>query len=287
MKFFILLLIPYTLLAGNVDSLKNQLEKTKGKLRINLLVELTKAIGRENLLEVIWFSDEALELLKKYPDKKIESEILFTRGWTYTLMNRADSARLSLNRLTELLNDFNYPKGRVLAEFLHARILRNENKYDDALIALEKAKLINENVGDNLFRIRILNEFGSVFRRQSRFYDALDMHTQALESFRNDENDNELTTTYVFLGIIHDVLGNYDKALYYHQQALELNKKKNDASGIAGSLHNIGILYQKIANYDQALKNYYEALNYWEMLKNKNGLSSTYNSIGAVNELTG
>jgi tetratricopeptide (TPR) repeat protein len=77
--------------------------------------------------------------------------------------------------------------------------------------------------------------------------------TGHLAIFEDYTDDEELTSTYVFLGIINDILGNYDKALFYHQQALELNKKQNDISGIAGSLHNIGILYQKIAKYDQAL----------------------------------
>lgn len=275
------------LLANNVDSLKSKLDNTQGRARVGLIIELMQAIGRSNVREVLRYGDEALLLLKKYPDKKTETDLLFLTGWTYTLMNKSDSARIAMNKMSTILNEIVYKKGSMLKLFLSARILRNEGKYEEALAALEEAKQICEDINDTLYKIRILNEFGSVYRRLSRFTEALEVHNKALTIFDHFSDDDELTTTFVLLGIINDVLGNYDKALYYHHQALELNRKVNDTAGIAGSLHNIGILYQKIAKYDQALEYYNKALKYWEDLNNKNGLSSTYNSIGAVNELTG
>lgn len=283
----LILLIQTSLFSNNVDSLKSKLDNTKGKARIGVLIDLMQSIGRNNVREVLRYGDETLLLLKEYPDNKTETEVFFIIGWTYTLMNKSDSARIAMNKMDNILSETEYKKGNMLSSFLNARILRNEGKYEEALTSLEEAKEINEDLNDTLYKVRILNELGSVYRRLSKFYDALNMHSMALESFKNFENDNELTATYVFLGIINDVLGNYDQALYYHQQALELNKKADDAAGIAGSLHNIGILYQKLAKYDQALHYYNQALKYWEELDSKNGLSSTYNSLGAVNELTG
>lgn len=282
----ILLFINTTLPANNADSLKAMLDKTKGKARISIMIELMQTIGRDNAREVQRYGDDALSLLKNYPDKKTEIDVLFIKGWTYTLMNKSDSARIMLDKIGKALKDTDYKKGSMLESFLNARILRNENKYEDALTALQNAQSINNDIKETLYKIRILNEFGSVYRRLSRFNDALEMHTRALEMFEDYTDDDELTSTYVFLGIINDILGNYDKALFYHQQALEQNKKENDTAGIAGSLHNIGILFQKIAKYDQALDYYNQALKYWKELNSQNGLSSTYNSLGAVYELT-
>lgn len=283
---FILFLVQHIVFANNVDSLKTRLDNVEGKPRINILIELMKAIGRDNVREAILYGDEALALLKEHPDQKTETEVLFLKGWTYTLMNKSDSARVTIDLMNKTLSETENKKGRMLESFLNARILRNENKYEDALTALQNAQSINDDLKETLYKIRILNELGSVYRRLSRFNDALEMHTLALAIFEDYSDDDELTSTYVFLGIINDILGNYDKALFFHQQALELNKKQNDISGIAGSLHNIGILYQKIAKYDQALDYYNQALKYWKELNNQNGLSSTYNSLGAVNELT-
>lgn len=287
MKLLLLLLLPFTIFAGNVDSLKSQLDKAKGKARISIMIELMQTIGRDNAREVQRYGDDALSLLKEYPDKKTETDVLFIKGWTYTLMNKSDSAQIMLNKIDDILKDIDYKKGRMLESFLNARILRNESNFEDALAALQNAKSINDELNEAIYKVRILNEFGAIYRRLSRFNEALEMHSQALSVFENFNNDSELKTTYVFLGIINDVLGNYDKALFYHQQALELNKKDKDAAGIAGSLHNIGILYQKLAKYDQALDYYNQALKYWEELDSKTGLSSTYNSLGGVNELTG
>jgi tetratricopeptide (TPR) repeat protein len=180
---FILFLAQHIVFANNVDSLKTRLDKVEGKPRINILIELMKAIGRDNVREVIQYGDEALALLKKHPDQKTETDVLFLKGWTYSIMNKSDSARITLDMMNKILSETEYKKGRMLESFLNARILRNENKYEDALTALQNAQSINDDLKETLYKIRILNEFGSVYRRLSRFNDALEMHNRASGNF--------------------------------------------------------------------------------------------------------
>ena len=283
----IVLSLQFILHANNADSLKSKLDQSAGKDRIGVLVELMEILARDKPNQSIAYGKEALDLLKKYPAKKTEAQVFYLMGWAYGMMNKPDSAKIYADLTGKISKEIEFTKGLVLESFLRARICRNEGLYDDAIKFLNEANRINEEDEDLQYKIKILNELGSVYRRISQLDEALDYHEQALNLLNNFNDEDELTTTYVYLGIINDIKGNYDKALSYHQQALELNKKQNDIRGIAGSIHNIGILYQKLEKYPQALDYYNQALKYWELLNNQSGLASTYNSLGGVNELTG
>lgn len=278
--------VQFILQANNPDSLKLKLDQSAGKDRINVLIELMETLVRDKPEHSLAYGKEALGLLKSHPAKKTEVKVLFFMGWAYGIMNKPDSAKILADLTGKISKEIEFTKGIVLELFLRARICRNEGLYDDALNLLNEARRINYDEDDLEYKIKILNELGSVYRRISQLDKSLEHHEQALNLLSNYNDEDELTTTYVYLGIINDIKGNYDRALSYHQQALELNKKQNDLRGIAGSIHNIGILYQKLEKYPQALDYYSRALKYWEKLNSQSGLASTYNSLGGVNELT-
>lgn len=278
--------VQFILQANNPDSLKLKLDQSAGKDRINVLIELMETLVRDKPEHSLAYGKEALGLLKSHPAKKTEVKVLFFMGWAYGMMNKPDSAKILADLTGKISKEIEFTKGIVLELFLRARICRNEGLYDDALNLLNEARRINYDEDDLEYKIKILNELGSVYRRISQLDKSLEHHEQALNLLSNYNDEDELTTTYVYLGIINDIKGNYDRALSYHQQALELNKKQNDLRGIAGSIHNIGILYQKLEKYPQALDYYSRALKYWEKLNSQSGLASTYNSLGGVNELT-
>jgi serine phosphatase RsbU (regulator of sigma subunit)/tetratricopeptide (TPR) repeat protein len=288
-KFLIIIFLSLQIIlqANNTDSLKSLLNQSAGKDRIDVLVELMQILARDKPNQSVAYGKEALDLLKKHSAKKTEAQVFYLMGWAYGMLNKPDSAKIFADLTGKISKEAGFTKGLVLESFLRSRICRNEGLYDDALKYLNEAKRINDYEDDLQYKIKILNELGSVYRRISRLDEALDYHEQALNLLKKFNDEDELTTTYVYLGIINDIKGNYDKALSYHQQALELNKKQNDIRGIAGAIHNIGILYQKLEKYPQALDYYKQALKYWEQLNNQSGLASTYNSLGGVNELTG
>jgi len=289
MKKYLIILglsLQFVLQANNADSLKLKLDQSAGKDRINVLIELMETLVRDKPEHSLAYGKEALGLLKSHPAKKTEVKVLFFMGWAYGMMNKPDSAKILADLTGKISKEIEFTKGIVLELFLRARICRNEGLYDDALNLLNDARRINDDEDDLEYKIKILNELGSVYRRISQLDKSLEHHEQALNLLSNYNDEDELTTTYVYLGIINDIKGNYDRALSYHQQALELNKKQNDLRGIAGSIHNIGILYQKLEKYPQALDYYSRALKYWEKLNSQSGLASTYNSLGGVNELT-
>lgn len=274
-----------TVSAQNLDSLKKILSTAEGKNRVKVLDEISDYLIGTNTKLAFEYCDEALTLLKKLDDKETEIKFYFYKGWAHALLNNPDSANAYINIISNQLRIFNAPVGRIYQSLLEARMLRNDEKYNEARNVLSKL-LVSDLLDDNLLlKAKVLNELGSIHRRLSNNDEALKFHLQALEILEQNRNDNELVTTYTFLGILYAVIGEYDNALKYYHQSLKHNEIRNDKRGIAGSIHNIGIIYQKLEQLDKALEYYERALKYWNELGNKGGLASTLNSIGAVKEL--
>jgi two-component system, NarL family, sensor kinase len=84
------------------------------------------------------------------------------------------------------------------------------------------------------------------------------------------------------LGIIYDVTGNYDSAVYCYQRAGVQYAKINNLKGKASAINNIGMLYAAKGSFSRALGNYYEAIKIFESLNDEDNLSNVYNNIGIV-----
>ena len=54
------------------------------------------------------------------------------------------------------------------------------------------------------------------------------------------------------IGLIHQSLGDYAKALGYQERALEMREELGDRAGIAGSLLNIGNIHNHLGAYAKA-----------------------------------
>ncbi len=283
--FILIFAASFTIRAQNVDSLIQLLASSQDENRILILDELVDNLLGTNTKLAFEYCDEALTLLNNQDDKETEIKFYFYKGWAHALLNNPDSARAYINIISNQMKIFNIQTGRIYQSLLEARILRNDEKYNEGINVLSKL-LVTDFLDENqVLKAKLLNELGSIHRRLSNNNEALKYHLQALDILKQNKNDNELVTTYTYLGILYAIVGEYDNALKYYHLALKHNEIRKDLRGTAGSIHNIGIIYQKLNQLEKSLEYYERALKYWKELGNKGGLASTLNSIGAVKEL--
>lgn len=93
---------------------------------------------------------------------------------------------------------------------------------------------------------------------------------QAIEVFKEFKDYGRLYNCYNLLGIIHNNLEDYEKAIEYHNQALSYIKKVSNKFSIKESrtYNNIGVVYKNLGNHKYALENYQNGLKY-DSLYNK------------------
>ncbi len=84
------------------------------------------------------------------------------------------------------------------------------------------------------------------------------------------------------LGIIHQQLGEYDKARGLYEQSLKIAEELGDKSGIAKTLHNLGAIYSNRGEYDKAREQYQQALGAFEELGVREGQAVVLYQLGNI-----
>lgn len=84
------------------------------------------------------------------------------------------------------------------------------------------------------------------------------------------------------LGIIYDVEGLYDSALYFHKLSLEINRKSKNKKSEGAALCNIGLIHLNLNQYYEALQFLHAAIKPLEEVNEYMFLGNCYNNIGML-----
>ncbi len=119
------------------------------------------------------------------------------------------------------------------------------------------------------------NLYSNIYLAKQQAFKALEL--AKIIHFRKGE-----AGAYNRVGVVYDVSGNYDSALYYYWKAYELNKEIKNLKGEGSALSNIGLTYWNKGDYNNALSNFYAAINPLEAIGHYHFLGNCYNNIGLV-----
>ena len=109
------------------------------------------------------------------------------------------------------------------------------------------------------------------------------MHFDKAYSLLTDKLTNKLLASKIKtnLGIVNNILGNFDKALEYYKSALSDFKTAKDTRRIAEVKHNMGMLYSKLHKYNSAHKEFNSSIRLSKKLGDLQTLGLSY--IGKAN----
>lgn len=290
LSVILFLLIPLcvnSVIAQNpaLDSLQSQLHAADDIEKISIYIELMKVTQQDSPHDALDYADEAEKLLLHHPDRILESQLLTRTGWVYYYLNDYDTAMDHAKKSELIAHEITNPEQIAGSKLLRGRLLRQQDRYEFALAALDSALVLTDLTDTPLLKAAILNEAGTIYRRKGESFRALESHEQALELLEPTGDMPSLASTYNFMGIMHDIIGNYDQSLKFHLQSLAAREQFNDRRGMAASMTNIGTLHQRIGQYSEALAFYELSLPIWRELQANDPLASTLNNIGAVYEL--
>jgi len=94
-----------------------------------------------------------------------------------------------------------------------------------------------------------------------------------------------LCVIWIGIGLIYNMLGEYENALKYYERCRDLYEEIGDGLGIAKIIVNIAGVYFKQGNYSEALAYYEEALGAYQKLSNKRGEADSHTGIGIVHKM--
>ncbi len=178
----------------------------------------------------------------------------------------------SLNRLVRTLNNMSYA-------------YRNLGDIPKAISVMNKTLEVSRKIGIPSEIAISLVSLANIKYSHSEYYEALLNYNEALSLFKK-ENEKELahymSICYNNIGNIHQVQGNFNKALSFYEDALALNTKINREEGIASTSANIGLLHSQLGNYDEAEKYVKQSLLINEKLNDSRKISTAQIQLGDI-----
>jgi two-component system, sensor histidine kinase PdtaS len=138
----------------------------------------------------------------------------------------------------------------------------NDNANDSAMIYIEKAKKINQNLLSPLEKVKLIETEGAYYDIvMGDFEKAIPYYLKALKI----AEINKLSYAkelYHTLGVVFHLSDNYKKAEFYYAKSNELAKKENDSVLIAKTLANLGSINSSLKNYSKSEALFLESLKY-------------------------
>jgi tetratricopeptide (TPR) repeat protein len=117
--------------------------------------------------------------------------------------------------------------------------------------------------------------------KQERIELLLDLLNES-NSVDEQENKNNLLTIYNQLGIAHNSLGGYQKAIDYFQQSLEIAREIGDRHGMSLSLMGLGVAHNSLGGYQKAIDYFQQSLEIKREIGDRHGMSLSLNNLGNV-----
>ena len=107
---------------------------------------------------------------------------------------------------------------------------------DTALIYLEEAKPLVEQLDDYRMQTSVYNAYGNIYRVQSLYGQAIENYLNAAKILEAKNDINGLSLIYSNIGGAYQIMTNYEQALVYFGKAEQLAIKTNDQDGL-GSIY--------------------------------------------------
>ncbi|MCD4736341.1 MAG: helix-turn-helix domain-containing protein [Bacteroidales bacterium] len=250
-RLILLVLFPICLSAKiNPDSLKIQLQSSKGKEKLQILQTLTRHYLFESTDSCLKYGNETIELAQKLNDKENEAQANKKIG--YALFRTAEY-------------------NKCLPYFEQARQLFIETQhYLDATV--------------------ISNFFGDTYNQLGNFNKAMEYFVQAEKScdtlIYNDTIKKSVKQLYSILytnmGLLYHKLDSINKPLRYFEDALKFAEELKDSTRITASYSNIGMIYNSQDNFEKALKKYFEGLRISQKIGHDHYESAILNNIANI-----
>ena len=135
----------------------------------------------------------------------------------------------------------------------------------------------------------ILTNLGEVLQLK-KFDEAKEYFHEALEIFSDmaalsgdTTPPYQLISIYNNLGIVHDNLGDYPRAIDYYHRGIGLsNHVSDDKKNVAMLYNNLGGIHVKMGEYEQAFRNMDLALKIRRGFNDKSGEASSYRMLGIL-----
>jgi tetratricopeptide (TPR) repeat protein len=220
-------------------------------------------IEKENYPEALDGYTRAVKLSEEIGDSVFLPNLYNNMGVAYLNLNnheRALNLYAEALKLFELLNDSSNIAGTTTnIGSIYIRL----GDYDIARTYYQSGLTIFEKIGNILGQAHALFKLGLLDEIQGKYQSALTNLTRSLELQSELEmhpsgaTDYFLAETYIYIGIVHNALHNYQPAIRFLEDGYYMALRNKQLSLVALASENLSQVYKTKSDFESALK-YYE-----------------------------
>lgn len=195
---------------ASVDSLETALKTATGRDRAVLLSELSRALTESDYDRALAMMGDARNAALDAADSSLAAEYALVQG------------------------QYGYGRGN----------------YEPALKAYQEGLRLADAVGDRVLQARVLNEIGTLVKKQGDldtsqeyFEDALARSREANDAFQTANSLNNL-------GIVYDNRGEFEQALELFEESAAMKEAMGDLDGLTYNLDNMGITTARMGQFE-------------------------------------
>jgi len=277
--------------AVNTDSLKYQFETARqDTVRIDILVKLSQAYLRVDLIRSMDYANQAYEQARKSNNQKFIASTLFNRANNYSSIGLNELAVKDISEFLKIQRKAGNKRMMAFALSNLGAIRLQIKEYDKAQANFNEALgVFNELVSDELpetgikYLPSLYNNMGIVSQHLKKFAEAITYYEKGILLTRQMPRER------VTLGMLLNNLGSvyleqkdYEKAYQYMQEALSVRLSNKDLIGEAQSYRMLANYYVEVLRTDLALEYLYKSFNIANAAGDKLMISTLVNNIYEV-----
>ena len=207
--------------------------------------------------------------------------LLACHAWFCNRLSRIAQAHQLLLRSLELLRRLGARPQLMFANSLALYVVPMiDNMAEIERIAQESLAYYQEQ-NDRWGMAQVLPFFHRVKTPQG-LQDAIRLHNQTLEIYRETGDSAGLAATLTSLGELLHYAGDYENARRCHQSALEIARELNDRRAIAANLDYLGFINRQMGDFGLSRRQHQESLEISRELDNQLGIAGSLDNLGII-----
>lgn len=248
---FYTILLPFTLVAANLDSLLAILPQLKDTHEVNALNELSIGYIFDDVDKGREFASRAQQKAQQINFKKGEAKALIRLGIAHDISAKFDSALVCYDQALKLYVLINDAKGMASCYNNKAMIYSNQSNYQKAIELYVFALKQFENLNDKLGQGNALNNISVLYNDLNKQQLALKYARQALSVFASIKDEKGIGAAYTNIALSYDDI-NKDSVIFYLLKAISIKEKMNDNYGLGISYNDLALKYGELKLYNQS-----------------------------------
>lgn len=256
-----------------IDSLEHLLTNTEAVERVDILLQLSKLIGRSDPLKAENYAAEALIKAENHDYTEGIVKALIYESTIIAWRGDFNSAREKAHRALGIAEEASLTRDCASAQLVLGNLYVRREAFVQAL-DYYIAGLVNADlVGDKMLSFNLLMNIGVIKEELNELEEAEDYLNKALKRLEEENNLNRSGGININLGLVQKKRGNYGLAIEYFEKALNTFEANGNTYHVGLTLSNIGSAWEAMGQYQKAIDTYNKSIAIRNEVKDMAGLA--------------